>query len=38
MFRQDESSNWETVFRTYKQSTKEIFDKAFEYFSTKKLK
>ena len=35
MFRQDESSNLETVFRTYKQSTKEIFDAAFEYFSIK---
>ena len=35
MFRQDESSNSETVFRTYKQSTKEMFDAAFEYFSTK---
>ena len=38
MFRQDESSNSETVFRTYKQSTKEMFDAAFEYFSTKELK
>ena len=35
MFRQDESSNLETVFRTYKQSTKEMFDAAFEYFSIK---
>ena len=35
MFRQDESSNSETVFRTYKQSTKEMFDAAFEYFSIK---
>ena len=35
MFRQDESSNSETVFRTYKQSTKEMFDAAFKNFSTK---
>ena len=38
MFRQDESSNSETVFRTYKQSTKEMFDAAFEYFSIKDRK
>ena len=38
MFRQDICSNWETVFRIDKQSTKEMFDKAFEYFSTKELK
>lgn len=35
MFRQDICSNWETVFRIDKQSTKEMFDKAFEFFSTK---
>ena len=35
MFRQDESSNWETVFRTYKQSTEGMFDVAFKYFSIK---
>ena len=38
MFRQDESSNSETVFRTYKQSTKEMFDAAFEHFSIKSMK
>ncbi len=38
MFRQDICSNWETVFRIDKQSTKEMFDVAFEYFSTKELK
>ena len=38
MFRQDESSNSETVFRTYKQSTKEMFDSAFEHFSVKDRK
>ena len=38
MFRQDVSSNWETVFRTYKQSTKEMFYAAFEHFSAKELK
>ncbi len=35
MFRQDIYSNWETVFRIEKQSTKEMFDAAFEYFSIK---
>ena len=35
MFRQDICSNWETVFRIDKQSTKEMFDVAFEYFSKK---
>ena len=35
MFRQDESSNSETVFRTYKQSTKEMFNQAIEHFSIK---
>ena len=35
MFRQDICSNWETVFRIDKQSTKEMFDAAFEYFSIK---
>ena len=35
MFIQDIYSNWETVFRIDKQSTKEIFDAAFEYFSIK---
>ena len=38
MFRQDICSNWETVFRIEKQSTKEMFDAAFEYFSTKQLR
>ena len=33
MFKQDICSNWETVFRIDKQSTKEMFDAAFEYFS-----
>ena len=35
MFRQDICSNWETVFSIDKQSTKEMFDVAFEYFSKK---
>ena len=35
MFRQDESSNLETVFRVTQKTTKEMFDAAFEYFSTK---
>ena len=35
MFRQDICSSWETVFRIDKQSTKEMFDAAFEYFSIK---
>ena len=35
MFRQDVCSNWETVFRIDKQSTKEMFDAAFEHFSIK---
>ena len=35
MFRQDESSNSETVFRTYKQSTKVMFNQAIEHFSIK---
>ena len=35
MFRQDVYSKWETVFRTDKQSTKEMFDAAFKYFSIK---
>ena len=35
MFKQDICSNWETVFRIDKQSTKEMFDAAFEYFSIK---
>ena len=35
MFRQDIYSNFETVFRIDKQSTKEMFDEAFEHFSIK---
>lgn len=35
MFRQDICSNWETVFRIDKQSTKEMFDQTIEYFSKK---
>lgn len=35
MFRQDICSNWEIVFRTDAKTTKEMFDKAIEYFSTK---
>ena len=37
IFRQDMCSNWETVFRTDKQSTKEMFEAAFEYFSIGKF-
>ena len=35
MFMKDFHSNYETVFRVSQKTTKEIFDKAFEYFSTK---
>lgn len=35
MFRKNRKSNYETVFRIDKQSTKEMFDAAFEYFSIK---
>ena len=35
MFRQDICSSWETVFRIDKQSTKEMLDAAFKYFSIK---
>ena len=35
MFIQDIYSNYETVFRIDKQSTKEIFDAAFEHFYIK---
>lgn len=34
MFRQDIYSNWETVFRTEKQSIKEMFNEAMNHFST----
>ena len=35
MFRKNRKSNYETVFRIWQKTTKEMFDKAFEYFSTK---
>lgn len=35
MFKKDFNSNYETVFRVTQKTTKEMFDKAFEYFSTK---
>ena len=35
MFKKDSHSNYETVFRIWQKTTKEMFDKAFEYFSTK---
>ena len=33
MFRKDEYSNWETVFRVEKQSIKEMFDAAMNHFN-----
>ena len=38
MFRKNRKSNYETVFRLWQKTTKEMFDAAFEYFSTKELK
>ena len=38
MIKKDFNSNYETVFRVFHNTTKEMFDKAFEYFSTKELK
>ena len=35
MFMKDFHSNYETVFRLSQKTTKEMFDAAFEYFSTK---
>lgn len=35
MFRKNRKSNYETVFRLWQKSTKEMFDKAFEHFSIK---
>lgn len=35
MFKKDFHSNYETVFRVSQKTTKEMFDKAFEYFSIK---
>ena len=38
MIKKDFNSNYETVFRVSQKTTKEMFDKAFEYLSTKELK
>ena len=38
MIKKDFNSNYETVFRVINNTTKEMFDTAFEYFSTKELK
>lgn len=35
MFRKDRSFNYETVFRRWKATTKEMFDEVFEHFSIK---
>ena len=35
MIKKDFNSNYETVFRVYQNTTKEMFDAAFEYFSIK---
>lgn len=35
MFRKDRSFNYETVFRKWEETTKEMWDKAFEYFTIK---
>ena len=35
MFKKDFHSNYETVFRVWQKTTKEIFNAAFEYFSIK---
>ena len=35
MFKKDFNSNYEPVVRLIHNTTKEMFDKAFEYFSTK---
>ena len=35
MFRENRKSNYETVFRIWQKTTKEMFDAAFEYFSIK---
>lgn len=35
MFRKNRKSNYETVFRIWQKTTKEMFDAAFEYFSIK---
>lgn len=35
MFRKNRKSNYETVFRIWQKTTKEMFDKAFEFFSIK---
>ena len=37
MFKKDFRSNYETVFRVYSNTVKEMFDKAFEYFNIKGL-
>lgn len=37
MFRKKQGSNYETVFRVYSNTVKEMFDKAFEYFNIKGL-
>ena len=33
MYRENQEANYETVFRVWRKTTKEMFDKAFEYFS-----
>lgn len=35
MFRKNRKSNYETVFRIWQKTTKEMFDKAFDYFTIK---
>ena len=35
MFRKSRESNYETVFRIWQKTTKEMFDAAFEHFSIK---
>lgn len=35
MFRKNQESSYETVFRLWEKTPKEMFDKAFEHFSTK---
>ena len=35
MFRKNRKSNYETVFRIWQKTTKEMFDAAFEHFSVK---
>ena len=38
LIKKDFNSNYETVFRVFHNTTKEMFDAAFEHFSTKELK